>query len=827
MSRLNRYTKEARQALAYARQEAQRLRHRIVGTEHLLLGILRLGDPVIEGLFTSLHISTLRVMQAVEFVVGHGHRVYTSGPTLGSAVRMALANAEREAAEVQAELVGVEHLLLGLFSEPDGVTVGVLESFGVLPEVTRQQLHVLLREGRAKMVLSSQYRFSYEATPMLNQVSRDLTQAALAGRLDPVIGREAELERTMQILARRSKNNPALLGHAGVGKTAIVEGLAQRIIEGRVPENLLNYRVVALAVGLLPMNTRFRGDFEEHLKHIIQEILYAGDIILVIDELHTLVETGGAEGSMDAGNLFKPMLARGEFQCIGVTTVEEYRRKIETDAALERRFQPVYIAEATPEETLEMLLGLRARYAEFHQVTITDEAMVAAVQMSARYMPNHYQPDKAIDLLDEAAARASVQSVNAPEDIRRLRDEIVMVRRAKEYAIDHRDFTAALQHRAGELRLSSQLYEFERARIDSRGQQRPVVGEQEIAQVVAVRTGIPVMQITAAEAEHLLKLEETLHQRVIGQHAAVQAVARAVRRSRTDLRDKRRPIGSFIFVGPGGVGKTELARALAAALFGDERALITLDMSEFMESHQVARLIGAPPGYIGYDQAGQLTEAIYRRPYSVILFDDIEKAHPRIYDLLLQILDEGRLTDTHNKVVDFKHTLVILSSNVGASHLEQGSMAFTSQPRSEQERQAREIEHINAQVIPLLKRQFKPELFNRVDEVVPFHSLEPVHLRQIVDLMVASTQQRIQKQGITLQVTDEARNLLVKYGYNPAYGARLLRHTVQSMLEDMLAEAILQDTFVAGDTVVVNAADGRLEVKKLVAVKVSKGKPAA
>ncbi len=827
MSKLNRYTQEARQAVVYAREEAQRLRHRIVGTEHLLLGILKLGDPVVEGLFASLHVSTLHVVQAVEFVVGHGNRVYTSGPTLGSAVRMALANAEREAAEVQAELVGVEHLLLGLFSEAKGVTVGILESFGVLPDVTRQQLHVLLRAGCTSNVLSHRYQFRYDATPMLNQVSRDLTQVALAGGLDPVIGREAELERTMQILSRRSKNNPALLGHAGVGKTAIAEGLALRIIQERAPENLLNYRVVALDVGLLPMNTRFRGDFEEHLKRIIQEILYAGDIILVIDELHTLMQTGGAEGSIDAGNLFKPMLARGEFQCIGATTIEEYRKTIEADAALERRFQPVYIAEATPGETLEMLRGLRARYAEFHHVTITEEALVAAVQMSSRYMPNRYQPDKAIDLLDEAAARASVQSVNAPEDIRKLREEIVMVRRAKEYAIDQRDFAAALKHRAGEMRLNAQLHELERARIITRGQQCPVVGEQEIAQVVAVRTGIPVVQVTAAEAERLLKLEEILHQRVIGQHAAVQAVARAVRRSRTDLRDNRRPIGSFIFVGPSGVGKTELARALAAALFGDERALLTLDMSEFMESHQVSRLIGAPPGYIGYDQAGQLTEAVYRRPYSVILFDEIEKAHSRIYDLLLQILDEGRLTDTHNKVVDFKHTLIILSSNIGASQLKQGSMAFTSQQRSEQERQAREIEHINSQVIPLLKRLFKPELLNRVDEVVPFHSLEPLHLRQIVDLMVASTQQRISKQGITLRVTDEARNLLVKHGYDPAYGARLLRHTVQSMLEDMLAEAILQDTFVAGDTVVVNAAKGRLEVKKLLAAKVSKGKPAA
>ncbi|MFL5692410.1 MAG: AAA family ATPase, partial [Ktedonobacteraceae bacterium] len=615
MSRLNRYTQEARQVLAYAREEAQRLRHRIVGTEHLLLSILKSGDMVIEGLFASLRISPSRIIQAIEFVVGCGNRVYTSGPTLGPAVRAALANAEREAAEMQAELVGVEHLLLGLYGEPDGVTVGVLESFGIYPDLTRQHLGVLSRNGSTRMLLAYQYQAHYDMTPMLNQVSRDLTLAALAGELDPVIGREAELDRMMQILARRSKNNPALLGHAGVGKTAIAEGLALRIIQNRVPENLLNYRVVAVDVGLLPINIRYRGDFEEHLKRIIQEILTARGIILMVDELHTLVATSGAEGSLDAGSLFKPLLARGMFQCIGATTIEEYRRTIEADPALERRFQPVYIPEATPEETLEMLRGLRERYAAFHQVTITDEALVAAVQMSSRYIQNRYQPDKAIELLDEAAAQTNVQAALGPEHIQKLRHDIVLVRQAKDYAIDQRDFAAALKQRNRELCLYQQLYEFEREWIYTRGQQRPVVGKQEIAQAVAVRTGIPASQATAVEAKRLLQLEDVLHRRVIGQHAAVQAVARAIRRSRAGMRDDRHPIGSFIFVGPTGVGKTELARALAATFFRDERELITLEMSEFIESHHVSRLIGAPPGYIGYEQGGQLTEEVYRRPY--------------------------------------------------------------------------------------------------------------------------------------------------------------------------------------------------------------------
>ncbi len=824
MSRLNRYTPEARQVLAYAREEAQRLRHRIVGTEHLLLSILKSGDLVIEGLFASLRVSPLRIIQAIEFMAGHGNRVYTSGPKPGPAVRTALANAEREAAEMQEELVGVAHLLLGLYGEPNGVTVGVLESFGLFPDLTRQQLRVLFRNGSARMLLARQYQIHYDMTPMLNQVSRDLNLAALAGELDPVIGREAELERTMQILSRRSKNNPALLGHAGVGKTAIAEGLALRIMQNRVPENLLNYRVVALDVGLLPINTRYRGDFEEHLKHIIQEILTARDIILMIDELHMLVATSGARGSLDAGSLFKPLLVRGVFQCIGATTIEGYRRTIEADPALERRFQPVYIPEATPEETLEMLRGLRERYAAFHQVTITDEALVAAVQMSSRYIQNRYQPDKAIDLLDEAAARTNVQAALSPEHIQKLRHDIVLVRQAKDYAIDQRDFAAALKQRNRELHLYQQLYELEREWMCTRGQQRPVVGKQEIAQVVAACTGIPPLQATTAEAKRLLQLEDILHQRVIGQHAAVQAVARAIRRSRVDVRDDRRPIGSFIFVGPTGVGKTELARALATTLFGDERALITLDMSEFMESHHVSRLIGAPPGYIGYEQGGQLTEEVYRRPYSVLLFDEIEKAHPAIYDLLLQILGDGCLTDTHGKVVGFKHTLVILASNIGSSQLELRPMAFTSQKYREQDRQAWELEHSSSQVMPLLKRLFKPELLNRVDEIVVFHKLEEVHLRQIVDVMVAATQQRMQEQAISLQVTDEARSLLVKHGYDPVYGARPLRRAVQRLLEDMLAEAILQTTFVPGDTVVVGAVNEQLEAKKLVAVtKAGKG----
>src|SRR5256714_10872995 len=815
MSRLNRCTKESRQALAIARAEAWRLGHKAVGTEHILLGILKLNDPLIEGLFASLHVSTLRVTQVLEYVVGRGSKALVGEPSLSAMARTALIVAEQEAMAAQAELISVEHLLLGLFSERDGVTVGVLESFGVYLSPARQQFTTLLSKSRENAIFSSHYQARYDATPTLNQVSRDLTAAAMAGMLDPMIGREAELERTMQILSRRSKNNPVLIGHAGVGKTAIAEGLALRIIQGQVPENLLDCRVVALDVGLLTVGTKFRGDFEERLKCITQEIINARGIIIVIDELHSLVGTGVAEGPVDAASLFKPMLTRGEFQCIGATTIDTYRKSNGGDPALERRFQPGQVPETSLEETLEILRGLRSLYADFHQVNITDEALLAAVQMSSRYIQGRYQPDKAIDLIDEAAARVCVERSVAPDEIRRLREEIVMMQKAKDQAIAHHDFVMAAKKRIREMQLCQELRSVEHERSASHEQNRPIVGDQQIAQVVSMWTGIPVVQIDAEEAERLLKLEDELHQRVIDQYAAVQTVARSVRRSRTNLRDGRRPIGSFIFVGPTRVGKTELARALATTLFGDRNALIKLDMSEFMESHHVSRLVGAPPGYIGHDQAGQLTEAIHRRPYSVVLFDEIEKAHPKIFDLLLQILDDGCLTDSHGQVVDFKHTFIILTSNVGTAQLEHSEMAFISKRRSAQESQRTTHERIRSQVLPALKDLFKPELLNRIDEIVVFHTLEHEHLREIVDLMIAQTQKRMKDQAIELQVTDAARCLLVKYGYDPFYGARPLRRTVQRMLEDLLAESILQGAFAPGDTVIVDDVNNRLAVNTL------------
>ncbi len=810
MSTTNKYTKEARQTLVFAKEEALRLRHRAISPEHLLLGLLRVNDILIENIFESLHLNTTRVTQAIEFVIGRGNKVHLSDPALNAAARYVIANAEVEAARAASDLIGIEHLLLGILGEENGAAASVLASFNMSLESVREHLVQLAstpNELAQQPSFSQEYQARYDATPTLNEVSRDLTAAALMDTLDPMIGREEELERTMQILSRRSKNNPVLLGAAGVGKTAIAEGLAQRIIEGKVPENLLNRRVVSLDVAMLTVGTKFRGDYEERLKKIMQEILDDKGIIMVIDELHTLMSSGVADGSVDAANLFKPMLARGEFQCIGATTYDEYRKTIEGDPALERRFQPVQVRETNERETLAILHGLRSRYEAYHHVILSNEALKAAVQMSSRYIQGRFQPDKSIDLIDEAASSLRVQQTVVPEAIRQLRDRIVLVQHDKDHEVRQHNFALASLQRAQELRLRQELQKLEYEWRMQQIQQTPTITEQHIAGIVAKWTGIPVAQIALEEAQHLLVLEEDLHKRVIGQHEAVQAVARAVRRSRTNLRDSRRPIGSFLFVGPTGVGKTELASALAGTLFGDESAMLKLDMSEFMEQHSVSRLIGSPPGYVGHDSAGQLTEAVRRRPYSVVLFDEIEKAHPKIFDLLLQILDDGCLTDTHGQTVDFRNTIVIMTSNVGTARLKANPITFTSRHISEQEELDAAHEQLRSRVTPALKEMFKPELLNRIDEIVLFHALEQTHLHEIVNIMIEQTQKRLAAQAITMEVSAKARHLLVKRGYDPVYGARPLRRTVQSMLEDMLAEAILQGECVANDTIVVDAAN--------------------
>ena len=818
MSRQDKYTKELRQVLAYAREEARRLCYRLVNTEHLLLGLLKLNDPIIEDVFVSFRTNTMRISQAMEFVVGRSTRAILGETSLHPTVRAILAYATEEAIAAHSELVGVEHLLLGILREPEGTAAAVLTSFAISLDRVREILHGLTDEEMENVRIIGQYQARYDATPVLNQVSRDLTMAALAGELSPLIGREAELERTMQILARKSKNNPVLLGPAGVGKTAIAEGLALCIIQERVPENLLSYRVVALEAGLLTVGTRFRGDFEERLQAIMKEIIDAPGIIIVIDELHTLLSSGGSEGSIDAANLFKPMLARGEFRCIGATTLDDYRLIMEADPALERRFQPVQVAETNALETLEILRGLRSHYADFHHITISDQALVAAVQLSSRYIQSRFQPDKALDILDEAASRVRVQRSIPPIAILQIRDEIVTVQREKDYAITHHNFAQASALLKRERQLYQTLQQAEHDLRADREQQLPVLSEQDIVAVVAQATGLPLAQIGTGEAQQLLNLEHELHQRVVGQHEAVQSVAKAVRRSRTNIGDSHRPIGSFLFVGPTGVGKTELAHALAASLFGDEDAILKLDMSEFMESHLVSRLIGSPPGYVGYDQPGQLTEAVRRRPYSIVLFDEIEKAHPKIFDLLLQILEDGCLTDARGQTVDFKHTIIILTSNAGTQHILPNNMSFVPNHLSKSERQASAHAHSRSQIMLAVKDVFSPELLNRIDDIVLFHALEQEHLQQIADLMLEQTRHRLSTQSIALHVTEAARTFLVQTAYSPEYGARPLRRTIQCLLEDMLATAILNNLFTTGDSVVVDLIDGKLCMRTPISV---------
>jgi ATP-dependent Clp protease ATP-binding subunit ClpC len=810
LSQLERYTAEGQKVLMRAREEAATLRHRIIEPEHLALSILKVGDPLIGSLFARLQADIARLEETLAYVVGRGNKAILSRPTFGQAARAVLLRAGEIAEQMSQPLIGIEHLLLGVLSDKNGIATGVMENFGVTFEAAQSELETLFN-GQGQTALSTFYYRRYSETPTLNQVSRDLSLAALAGKLDPLIGREAELERTMQILARRSKNNPVLIGPAGAGKTAIAEGLALRIIEGRVPEHLQRCRVVTLDVGLLTAGTRFRGDFEERLKQIMQEIVKTKDLLIVIDELHALVGTGVAEGSIDAANLFKPMLARGEFRCIGATTLDDYRKTMEAEPALERRFQPVLINETTPEETLAIVRGLRERYADFHHVAISDDALVAAVQMSSRYVQGRQQPDKAIDLMDEAAARLRVRFSSMSDEVHHLRAELYAMQREKDGAIQRGDFTAAARLRRDERQVLQSLAEAEDAWLATREQERPVVDKQAIAAVVSMWTGIPVEQITGEEAARLLALEDELHQRVIGQHEAVEAVAKAIRRARTGIRDGHRPIGSFLFVGPTGVGKTELARALAVALFGDENALLKLDMSEFMEQHTASRLLGTPPGYVGYDQAGQLIEAVRRRPYSIVLFDEIEKAHPAIFDLLLQILEDGCLTGAQGHSASFRHTIIILTSNVGTAQLRQGQMTFAPLRRSES--QVAAPASLRAQILPALNEVFRPELLNRFDEIIVFHPLSHAHLREIVDLLVAHTRQRIAEQAITLHVSEAARWLLVEQGYDPVYGARPLRRAVQRLLDDLLAESLLRGDMRAGDSVTVDAVDGQLRLE--------------
>jgi ATP-dependent Clp protease ATP-binding subunit ClpC len=801
-----RFTERARRVIILAQEEAKRLNHSAVGTEHILLGIIREGEGVASKVLESLNISPERVRAEVESAIGRGERTPYEEVAFTPRAKKVLELALDEARRLGHNYIGTEHLLLGLIREGEGVAARVLEAMGAdLERVRAQVVYLLGEEG------TTTYTKQASKTPTLDEFGRDLTKLAREGKLDPVIGREREIERVIQVLSRRTKNNPALIGEPGVGKTAITEGLAQRIVRGDVPDVLRNKRVVQLDLAALVAGTKYRGEFEERMKKVMDEIRKAqNEVILFVDELHTLVGAGAAEGAIDASNILKPALARGELQCIGATTLDEYRKYVERDAALERRFQPILVSEPTVEQTIEILKGLRERYEAHHGVTISDEALVAAATLAEKYIADRFLPDKAIDLMDEAASKIRLQASFLPQEVRQAVERVERVRREKEEAIKNQDFEKAALLRDKEKVLRQKLEELESSWKREKGRDVSTVTAEDIADVVSSWTGIPVTRLVEEETQRLLRMEESLHERIVGQEEAVSAVAKAVRRARTGLKDPRRPVGSFIFLGPTGVGKTELARALAEFLFGDENALIRIDMSEYSERHTISRLVGSPPGYVGYEEGGQLTEAVRRRPYSVVLFDEIEKAHPEIFNVLLQILDDGRLTDAQGRTVDFKNTVIIMTSNVGAPVLEK-EVAIGFRPvRDEQEAMETAYARMKERITEELRRTFRPEFLNRIDEIIIFRPLTSQQIKAIVDILIARVRRELRGQNMDLELTEAAKELLAREGFDPTFGARPLRRTIQRLIEDQLSDELLRGNFSPGDTVVVDARENRI-----------------
>ncbi|MEJ5250569.1 MAG: ATP-dependent Clp protease ATP-binding subunit [Armatimonadota bacterium] len=802
-----RFTERARRVIFYAQEEAGRLGENYVSTEHLLLGLVREPDSVAARILERMGVSLSRVRSEIERQLSRGEGRLGQETQLTPRAKRVIDLAYDEARQLNNNYIGTEHLLLGLIREGEGLAGRVLAKLGVDLERARREVMALQSSDTGAPAPRQRSR-----TPTLDEFGRDLTELARQDKLDPVIGRHNEIERVIQILSRRTKNNPVLIGEPGVGKTAIAEGLAQRIVSGDIPEVLKDRRIVALDLAGLVAGTKYRGEFEERMKRVLEEVRKAqGEVILFIDELHTLVGAGAAEGAIDASNIMKPALARGELQCIGATTLDEYRKYIERDAALERRFQPVQVREPTVEEAIEILRGLRDRYEAHHRVTIEDNAIVAAVRLADRYITDRYLPDKAIDLIDEAASRVRLQYSLPPRELRQVKQQLARIEKELEQAHKSGDYSRVQELRSQRTVLQNRAADLEQEWNLKRQEMRTVVNEDEVAHIVQSWTGIPVSRLMEAETVKLLKMEEELHKRLIGQHEAVVAVSKAIRRARSGLKDPKRPIGTFIFLGPTGVGKTELARALAAFLFDSENNLIRLDMSEYMERFAVSRLVGAPPGYVGYEEGGQLTEAVRRQPYSVVLLDEIEKAHPEVFNILLQIFEDGRLTDSQGRVVDFKNTVIIMTSNIGARSIQgEPSMGFLSSAKPKEETE-REYESMKGRIMEELKRTFRPEFLNRIDEIVVFHALTFNEILQIVDLMVARVAQQARAQGIELEITQEVREMLAREGFDPQFGARPLRRAVQRLIEDPLAEEILLGRFSEGDTVVASLdEDGRL-----------------
>ena len=806
-----RFTDRARRVVVLAQEEARMLNHNYIGTEHILLGLIHEGEGVAAKALESLGISLEAVRAQVEEIIGQGQQAPSGHIPFTPRAKKVLELSLREALQLGHNYIGTEHILLGLIREGEGVAAQVLVKLGADLNRVRQQVIQLLSGYQGKEAATSSG--PAEGTPstslVLDQFGRNLTAAAREGKLDPVIGREKEIERVMQILSRRTKNNPVLIGEPGVGKTAVVEGLAQAIVKNLVPETIKDKQIYSLDLGALVAGSRYRGDFEERLKKVLKEIRTRGDIILFIDEIHTLVGAGAAEGAIDAASILKPMLARGELQTIGATTLDEYRKHLEKDAALERRFQPIQVAEPSVTHTIEILKGLRDRYESHHHVSITDTALVAAATLADRYVSDRFLPDKAIDLIDEAGSRLRIKRMTAPPDLREFDDRIANVRREKESAIDGQDFEKAASLRDKEKTLIQEKSEREKQWKAGDLDQVSVVGEEEIAEVLAAATGIPIVKLTEEETSRLLRMEDELHKRVIGQDQAIKALSQAIRRARAGLKDPKRPGGSFIFAGPSGVGKTELSRTLASFLFGDADALIQLDMSEYAERHTVSRLFGSPPGYVGYDEGGQLTEKVRRRPFSVVLFDEIEKAHPDIFNSLLQVLEDGRLTDAQGRVVDFKNTIIIMTTNLGTRDISKGAgLGFANSGDSQTS-----YERMRNKVTDELKAHFRPEFLNRIDEIVVFHQLTEAEIVQIVDLMIALLDERLKAKDMGIELKPSAKALIASRGYDPVMGARPLRRTIQREIEDILSEKILFGEIKAGEIIVVDTEGEGVDAK--------------
>ncbi|WP_042225439.1 ATP-dependent protease ATP-binding subunit ClpC [Oceanobacillus manasiensis] len=787
-----RFTERAQKVLALSQEEAVRLGHNNIGTEHILLGLVREGEGIAAKALQSLGLEVAKIQEEVEKLIGVGKQPMQSihyTPRAKKVVELS----QDEARKLGHSYVGTEHILLGLIREGEGVAARVLNNLGVSLNKARQQVLQLLGSNESQAGRQGRGQQSNANTPTLDSLARDLTVSAKEGNIDPVIGRSKEIERVIQVLSRRTKNNPVLIGEPGVGKTAVAEGLAQQIINNEVPETLRDKRVMTLDMGTVVAGTKYRGEFEDRLKKVMEEIRQANNIILFIDELHTLIGAGGAEGAIDASNILKPSLARGELQCIGATTMDEYRKYIEKDAALERRFQPIQVDEPTLDETIQILGGLRDRYEAHHRVTITDEAIEAAANLSDRYITDRFLPDKAIDLIDEAGSKVRLRSYTVPPNLKDLEQKLEEVRKEKDAAVQSQEFEKAASLRDSEQRLREELDETKNQWKEKQGQTDSEVTVEDIASVVSIWTGVPVSKLTKDESDRLLNMEDTLHKRVIGQGEAVNAISKAIRRARAGLKDPKRPIGSFIFLGPTGVGKTELARALAETMFADEDAMIRIDMSEYMEKHSTSRLVGSPPGYVGYDEGGQLTEKVRRKPYSVVLLDEVEKAHPEVFNILLQVLEDGRLTDSKGRLVDFRNTVLIMTSNVGASELKRSkNLGFTLGEAGQ------DYKDMKAKVTEEMKKAFRPEFLNRIDEMIVFHSLEKKHMKDIVTLMVNQLQSRLKEQDIDFSLTDKAVEKIATEGFDPEYGARPLRRSIQKNVEDLLSEELLKGTIEKG-----------------------------